>query len=74
MSWAKLILEILSNLSKVVPKWCEWWAKRKDLAYIEKRNEIRREKKKLWQKIQAAKGDEKAKLIQKYLDRFIRNR
>ena len=74
MIYITLILEILKNLSKVLPQWYEGWAKRKDLSYLEKRAEIRKKKAKLWNRIKEATGEEKEKLLQDYLDRFIRNR
>jgi hypothetical protein len=73
MTWATLILTILANLSKVLPKWYEGWTKRGDLAYLEQRARDRKEKAEQWQKIKEATGDEKRKLRDEYLDRWYRD-
>lgn len=72
MTWITLILTVLSNLSKVLPKWYEAWTKRGDLAYLAERAKIRKEKKELWKKYKEAEGDEKQKAFERYID-FIRN-
>lgn len=74
MNWIILILTFLGNLSKVFPQWYEAWQKRGDLAYLEERAKIREEKAEAWQKVLEATGDEQEKLLQKYLDKYIRNR
>jgi hypothetical protein len=71
MNWITLILTILGNLSKVLPKWYERWTKRGDLAYLEERARIRRECKELWRRYKEAEGEAKQKAFDKYID-FIR--
>ena len=74
MIYVTVILEIIKNLTKVFPRWYERWIKRKDLDYLEERDRIRRERDEAWTKVVEATGDEQEKLLQDYLDRYIRNR
>jgi hypothetical protein len=77
MSWTLIItvaIEIVKNVNKFLPDIVEWWKKRNDSDYMKRRDRIRRKRDKEWEKVLKAEGDEQEKLLQKYLDRYIRNR
>lgn len=77
MSWTLIItvaIEIVRNVNKFLPDIVEWWKNRKNLDYIDERDKIRRERDKAWKKVVEATGDEQEKLLQKWLDKYIRGR